>query len=442
MADSGSAYEASGELARAEEAYLRALALDPDFADLRLRLGTLLLRRGGAAEAEAEATRALRVQPNRQALLQLQQASRESASRSLALIRFILFLLARLAVGSVCLLTAAYATLNCSTFAFDMFIRPQLFPWITSFVNWHHIWSFGAFALSVPTLATAFGWRAANHGRQRWAFLSAVAYAVVVGAFVARLVYSPLLPTLWGDWRSWPVAVAALVPLVWLAVIDHLVASPLDMRRRWSYRPRRGPGPTAPGVHDRGRVPLGRSSRAGRVFRPPVRGRGARLARDRRLDAGTHGGRIGSGLRGPGHQAGSSGPIEEAVVVAPSVGGHARRDGHQRIPPASRPADHLGPTAASRDGGGHGWHQPCRSGGKPCGSTTAAAPERSLHGAGGAARRSLTLGRASRCPAGPAMADVVPPAAAGSVGLGFRRSASPRHLRKRMRPRPRHASGP
>ena len=158
------------------------------------------------------------------------------------MIRFILFLLARLAVGSVCLLTAAYATLNCSTFAFDMFIRPQLFPWITSFVNWHHIWSFGAFALSVPTLATAFGWRAANRGRQRWAFLSAVAYAVAVGACVARLFYSPLLPTLWGDWRSLPVAVAALVPLVWLSVIDHLVASPLNMRRRWSYRPAAGQG--------------------------------------------------------------------------------------------------------------------------------------------------------------------------------------------------------
>lgn len=78
MGDLGSAYEASGELARAEEAYRRALALDPDFADLRLRLGTLLLRRGDAAEAEAEATQALRVQPNRQALLELQQASRQT----------------------------------------------------------------------------------------------------------------------------------------------------------------------------------------------------------------------------------------------------------------------------------------------------------------------------------------------------------------------------
>jgi len=152
------------------------------------------------------------------------------------LIRFTLFLLARVAAGSLCLLTTVYATLNCSPFAFDMFIRPQLFPWITSFVNWHHIWSFAAFALSVPTIATAFGKRAANPGRQRWAFRSAVAYAVVAGAIVARLLHSPLLPTLWGDWRSLPVAVAALVPLVWLSVIDHLVASPLDMRRRWSRR--------------------------------------------------------------------------------------------------------------------------------------------------------------------------------------------------------------
>lgn len=76
MGDLGSSYEASGDPARAEEAYRRALKLDPDYADLRLRLGTLLLHRGATAEAEAEATQALRVQPNRQALLELLQASR------------------------------------------------------------------------------------------------------------------------------------------------------------------------------------------------------------------------------------------------------------------------------------------------------------------------------------------------------------------------------
>ena len=44
------------------------------------------------------------------------------------MIWFIGFAAARLAVATFCLLTAAYAALNCSPFAFDMFIRPQLFP--------------------------------------------------------------------------------------------------------------------------------------------------------------------------------------------------------------------------------------------------------------------------------------------------------------------------
>ena len=124
-------------MARAEEAYRRALALDPDFADLRLRLGSLSLRRGGAAEAEAEATQgcgfsqtATRYsscnRPHERRVSEPRVESVHPPSRAVV-------------AGSLCLLTAAYATLNCSTFAFDMFIRPQLFPWITSFVNWHHI---------------------------------------------------------------------------------------------------------------------------------------------------------------------------------------------------------------------------------------------------------------------------------------------------------------
>lgn len=56
---------------RAEALYRRALARDPAYADLRLALGRLLLRKGAAAEARTEAERALRIQPNRRALLDL-----------------------------------------------------------------------------------------------------------------------------------------------------------------------------------------------------------------------------------------------------------------------------------------------------------------------------------------------------------------------------------
>ena len=70
LADLGAAYERI-DSRKAEAAYRRALAVDATFADLRLRLGSLLLRRGAAAEAVAEAEAALRIQPNRHVLLDL-----------------------------------------------------------------------------------------------------------------------------------------------------------------------------------------------------------------------------------------------------------------------------------------------------------------------------------------------------------------------------------
>jgi tetratricopeptide (TPR) repeat protein len=60
---------------RAEALYRRALARDPGYADLRLALGTLLLRKGAAADARTEAETALRIQPNRRALLELLHAA-------------------------------------------------------------------------------------------------------------------------------------------------------------------------------------------------------------------------------------------------------------------------------------------------------------------------------------------------------------------------------
>ena len=71
LADLGAHYEANGRKSDAEAIYRRALAVDPGYADLRLRLGRLLLARGAAALARREAEAALEVQPNRQALLEL-----------------------------------------------------------------------------------------------------------------------------------------------------------------------------------------------------------------------------------------------------------------------------------------------------------------------------------------------------------------------------------
>ena len=71
LADLGAAYEAVHAPERAEMMYRRALTIDPDDADVRLRLARLALARGDGSEARREAEAALRVQPNRRALLDL-----------------------------------------------------------------------------------------------------------------------------------------------------------------------------------------------------------------------------------------------------------------------------------------------------------------------------------------------------------------------------------
>lgn len=75
LADLGAQYERIGQTTQAEAIYEKALLIDPEYAELRLRLGRLLLQRGARAEARDQAARALRVQPNRQALLDLLDAA-------------------------------------------------------------------------------------------------------------------------------------------------------------------------------------------------------------------------------------------------------------------------------------------------------------------------------------------------------------------------------
>ena len=71
LADLGAAYEGAGRPLDAEKTYRDVLALDPDYADVHVRLASLLLGRGAAGEARGHAEHALRIQPNRTRVRQL-----------------------------------------------------------------------------------------------------------------------------------------------------------------------------------------------------------------------------------------------------------------------------------------------------------------------------------------------------------------------------------
>lgn len=159
------------------------------------------------------------------------------------MIRYAALLALRLVVAAVCVLTAAYAVLNCSPFAFDMFIRPQLFPWVSQFATWHHLWWASAYLAGLVTIVADLRRPPAGApGRRVAAHWLSVGYLLVGGATSAHLVMSPHLPTLWNDARALPTAVVALVPMLWLAIIDHLARPPAQVPGSdagWSARQQR-----------------------------------------------------------------------------------------------------------------------------------------------------------------------------------------------------------
>lgn len=138
------------------------------------------------------------------------------------MIWYVLFLVSRLAVAAFVLLTWAYSVTTYSPFAFDMFVRPQLFPWLGEFVVWHHVWYWGAYLLSVGTLVPDLVDRNARHLEPKTARWMAIAYSVFFGAIGVYLLGKPYLPSISNKTQSFAIAIIPLIPLVWLAAIDHL----------------------------------------------------------------------------------------------------------------------------------------------------------------------------------------------------------------------------
>ena len=110
--------------------------------------------------------------------------------------------LLRLAVAAFFLLSAGYGVLNCSPFAWEMFVRPQLFAWLAEFVAWHHVWFFGAYALSLITIAPALDWRRRGPPVSKSARIAAAAYAIVMGTAAMWLLINLYLPDATEIWRG------------------------------------------------------------------------------------------------------------------------------------------------------------------------------------------------------------------------------------------------
>ena len=112
------------------------------------------------------------------------------------------------------LATSLYAALTYSTFTYRQFIAPREIDWIFQFADWHHAAYWEVFCVTILTLASRL-----TSGRGRslaWIYLIA---GVAAGVW---LTLRPPLSALASSPASLWVAAAAIVPILWLAAIDHL----------------------------------------------------------------------------------------------------------------------------------------------------------------------------------------------------------------------------
>jgi len=135
----------------------------------------------------------------------------------------------RLVLAAFCWLTALYAFVVSSAFAYLQFVRPRVFPWVGHFSDWH------AVLLAVWTvLAGAVLWPEIT-SRTRARPVAIGFFALCVMGAVWNL-FNPVLPRLTDGDGSIAIGILALLPIVAFAVIDYINATAYlrEQRPDWS----------------------------------------------------------------------------------------------------------------------------------------------------------------------------------------------------------------
>jgi hypothetical protein len=134
----------------------------------------------------------------------------------------------RLLVACFCWFTAAYAFVASSAFAYLQFLKPRVLEWVARAGELHRFAAWGWLALVVLVLAADW-W---NGAIRRWGS------ALLGGCCAAAVMWNtihPVLPALVPGGAAVLAGGAALTPLLWLSVLDHLdaraVFRPGDGRR-------------------------------------------------------------------------------------------------------------------------------------------------------------------------------------------------------------------
>jgi hypothetical protein len=125
---------------------------------------------------------------------------------------------ARLLIALFCSVTAVYAFVASSFFASLHFLKGRVIPWVTTFSDWHAVVCWVCLALVVGV-----SWSDAR--RRDTAAWLAIPLLIVCGLLTAWNALDPVLPGLAGGTPSILIGVLALLPLSWLAAIDHAAAA-------------------------------------------------------------------------------------------------------------------------------------------------------------------------------------------------------------------------